>query len=196
MLSGNSLKILEFLLRNIDEYNINQMAKELKISVGGAHKILKDLEKSRFVKGKRLGNAIYYGLNLQSREVRKLCELVLMESKRRALDSNPQASIYAKDLQGAEGFTKAAALFGSIVDKKQAKDIDVLFITKRNAVKRVENFCLRLSSLRMRKIAPLIMTSNDLKNNIKKRDKVILDIFKKGIIIYGEDKIVEILRSI
>ncbi len=196
MFSRNTFKIVDFLLRNIQEYNINETARELKISVGSAHKILKSLEEDKVIKAKKLGNAIYYRLNLESKEARKLSELVLIDSKGRALDSNPQASIYAKDLQGAEGFTKAAALFGSIVDKKQAKDIDVLFITKRNAVKRVENFCLRLSSLRMRKIAPLIMTSNDLKNNIKKRDKVILDIFKKGIIIYGEDKIVEILRSI
>ena len=196
MLSGNNLKILEFLLRNIDEYNINQMAKELKISVGGAHKILKGFERSRFVKGKRLGNAIYYGLNLQNREVRKLCELVLMESKRRALDSNPQASVYSKDLEEAASFSKAAALFGSVVNQEEVRDIDVLFITTKKGVKRVEDFCLKLSSVRMKSISPLIMTSGDLKNNVRRRDEVVLEILKKSIVIYGEGEIVEILRSI
>ena len=50
MLSKNGVQIVEFLLRNpTSQYNVNQISRELKISVGSAHKILKYLYKKDIV---------------------------------------------------------------------------------------------------------------------------------------------------
>jgi len=196
MLSANLIKIVEFLFRNIpNKFNINQIARELKISVGSAYKILKSLEKKGFLSSQKIGNGIYYALNLDNKEAENIIELVLMENRNKSLAKNPHASIYAKDLKDAEKLTKAIILFGSILDTKDAKDIDVLFIIDKGKSKAVEDFCMKLSNLRPKRINPLLMTMADLKANIKKQDKVIVGILKKGIILFGEDVIINTLRG-
>lgn len=197
MLSRNSMRIIEFLLRNpAKQYNINQIARELKISVGSVHKILKTLESKNIIYSQKMGNAIFYRLKLENRETQKICEIVLIESKNKRLSSNAVAKVYAKDL---ETFEKANAmiLFGSILEKKErAGDVDVLFVIKnKEDVKRVNDFCLEMSKTKTKPIVPLIMTEKDLKENIKKKDKVVLDILKSGIVLFGEDSIVRAIKG-
>lgn len=196
MLAANLIKIVEFLFRNIpNKFNVNQIARGLKISVGSAYKILKSLEKKGVLVSQRVGNGIYYALSFDNKEAKNITELVLMESRNKSLAKNPHASIYAKDLKDAEKLSRAIILFGSIIDTKDAKDIDVLFIIDKGKSKAVEDFCMKLSNLRPKRVNPLLMTMADFKANIKKQDKVIVDIFRKGIILFGEDVIINILRG-
>ena len=112
------------------------------------------------------------------------------------LSKKPVASIYAKDLKEAEKLSKAIILFGSILDTKDANDIDVLFIIDRGRSGAIEDFCMKLSNLRPKRINPLLMTMTDFKGNIKKQDKVVVDILRKGIILSGEDAIINTLREV
>lgn len=197
MLPINLTKIIEYLVRNIpNRFNVNQIARSLEISVGSAYKIVKSLDKKGILVSQKMGNAIYYTLNLDNKEAESVAELVLIETKNESLAKNPHASIYAKDLQEAKRFSKAVILFGSILDRKDAKDIDVLFIIAKGKAKRVEDFCLRLSSLRPKRVNPLLMTVADFRKNIQKQDKVVGDILKKGLILLGEDEIIKVLRGI
>lgn len=70
----NPLAIIRFLSEN-GERNINQISRELKISVGSAFKILKDFENRGIVSSRRMGNAIFYSVNATSREAQLLLEL-------------------------------------------------------------------------------------------------------------------------
>ena len=197
MLSVNLSKIIEYFFRNIpNKFNVNQAAKNLKISVGSAYKILKSLEKKQIFVSQKIGNGIYYNLNLKNKEAENIVELVLIESKNQSLAKNPHALIYAKDLQETKKISKAVILFGSIIERKNAKDVDVLFIIDKGKVKGVEEFCLKLSNLRPKRVSPLLMTAADFKKNIKKQDEVITDVFKKGIILFGEDEIIKIVGSV
>jgi len=193
----NLTKIVEFLFRNIpNRFNVNQISRELKISVGSAYKILKSLEKKGVLVSQKIGNGIYYVLNLDNKEAENITELVLMESRSKSLSKNYHASIYAKDLKDAERLSKAVIFFGSILETKNANDIDVLFIIDKGRSKAVEDFCMKLSSLRPKRVNPLLMTMADFKGNIKKQDKVIVDILKKGVILFGEDAVINILRGV
>lgn len=197
MLPINLSKIVEFLFRNIPKrFNVNQIARELKISVGSAYKILKSLHNNGILVSESIGSSIYYALNLENKETGNIVGLVLIDSRNKTLAENSFASIYAKDLKEAEKFSKAIILFGSVLDKKDAKDIDVLFIIDKGKAKRVEDFCLKLSNLRPKAVNPLLMTMADFRKNIKKQDEVITEILKKGIILSGEDAIVKTLRGI
>jgi len=199
MLSINLAKIIEYLVRNTpNKFNVNQIARNLKISVGSAYKILKSLEKKQVLISEKIGNGIYYSLNFENKETKNIAELVLMGSRDRSFAENPHASIYAKDLHEAKKFSKAIILFGSILERKEKdiNDVDVLFIIEKGKAKRVEDFCLKLSNLRPKRVNPLLMTAQDFRNNIKKHDKVITDILKKGLIIFGEDKMLQIIRSV
>lgn len=197
MLSVNLTRIVEFIFRNIpDRFNVNQIARELKISVGSAYKILKLLEKKEILASQKIGNGIYYALNLNNKEAKNITALVLLESKNKSIATNPYVSIYAKDIKDIEKLSKAIVLFGSIINTKNANDIDVLFIIDKGKSKAIEDFCMKLSNLRPKKVNPLFMTMADFKKNIKKQDKVIVDILKKGIILSGEDIIINILRGV
>ena len=193
----NLTKIIEFLFRNIpNRYNVNQLSRELKISVGSAYKILKSLEKKSVLVSLKIGNGIYYVLNLDNKEAENITELVLIESRNKSLSKNSHASIYAKDFKDGEKLSKAIILFGSILERKDAKDVDILFIIDKGKSKAVEDFCMKLSNLRPKRTNPLLMTMADFKKNIKKQDKVIADILKKGIILFGEDAVIDILRGV
>ena len=157
-------KGVEYLVRNIAEkFNVNQIARNLKISVGSAYKILKLLEKKQVLIAEKIGNGLYYNLNLENKEAENLVPLVLIESRNKSLAGNPYASIYAKDIQETETFSKAAILFGSILVRKDANDIDVLFIIDKGNTNKVEDFCLKLSNLRPKSVNPLMMTGADFK---------------------------------
>ena len=193
----NLTKIVEFLFRNTpNRVNVNQISRELKISVGSAYKILKSLEKKSVLVSQKIGNGIYYVLNLDNKEAENITELVLMESRNKSLSKNSHASIYAKDFKDGEKLSKAIILFGSILESKDAKDVDALFIIDKGKSKAVEDFCMKLSNLRPKRINPLLMTMADFKENIKKQDRVITDILKKGVILFGEDTVINILRGV
>jgi len=190
-ITKNTLKIIEFLLRNVDKpgFNVNQVAKNISISVGSAHEILQDLKKKGMIKSMDLGASIYYKLNLNSLDVIDICKMILRENKR-TLPSI--AKIYAEEI---EKFDKAdiIILFGSILIKENFNDVDVLFIT--NKVKEVNLFCNEISKIRTKSVNPLIMTYDDIIKNIKIKQKVILEIINKGIVIKGEEKFMGALKN-
>ena len=197
MLAANLIKIVEFLFRNIpNKFNVNQISRELKISVGSAYKILKSLEKKGVLFSQRVGNGIYYTMNLDNKEAGNITGLVLIEGRNKSLARNSHASVYAKDLKDTERLSRAIILFGSILDTKDAKDVDALFIIDKGKSKAVDDFCMKLSNLRPKRVNPLLMTMADFKNNIKKQDKVIADILRKGVILYGEDVLINTLRGV
>ena len=82
-LTKNTKKIIEYLLKNIDKigFNVNQLAKNLKISVGSSHKILKVLKKENMVQVIDLKSSIYYKLNLNNPDIIDICKLILRENK-------------------------------------------------------------------------------------------------------------------
>ncbi|MBS3143882.1 winged helix-turn-helix transcriptional regulator [Candidatus Woesearchaeota archaeon] len=189
-ITKNTKKIIEFLLKNINEigFNVNQLARGTGISVGSSHKILQEFKKENFVRVTDLKNSIYYQLNLNNKDVVDVCKLILREKKK---NLPSKTKIYSEEI---EKFEKAEIiiLFGSILHKKDFNDVDVLFITDK--VKDVNRFCNEISKIRTKPINPLIMKFDDFIKNIK-NNNVILEIINKGIIISGEEKYMEALKN-
>lgn len=192
----NKNKLLAFLLRNArKKYNVNQLARALKISVGSAHKILKDFEKRGIVTAKKLANAIFYKINFENQEARKLCELLLVKDKTRRLKKNKYAKVYSDSLKRLEKLAKVIVLFGSILTKrKKAHDVDALFIANKNKAEQIVDACAEISKSRTKTVNPLIMTPQDFEEKILEKDKVVEGILKEGVVLFGEDKLVGLLR--
>ena len=195
ILTRNASRILNFLLRARELHNINQISRKLRLSVGSVHKILKNLEERDVVRGKELGNAIYYNLNLDNSEAIKLLELILIDEKNGLMAENKTARVYALDLKKYNA--KCIILFGSIIDKaEEAKDVDVLYIVRsKKQIKEVNNFCLEISKIRTKKINPLIMLEQDAMNNLKNQNKAMIDIFKNGVVLNGEEVFIKIAKN-
>jgi len=190
MIPKNTTKIIGYLLRNFELRNINQISKELNISLGSTFKILKDLEKNEIVLLKKLGNANYYILNLKNQETNRLCELILLEEKRKLKSYTKIYSDEIKNFKNAD----LIILFGSILKNKQFNDVDVLFVT--NKIKEVNKFCLEISKIRTKPITPLILKKSDLVKEIDNRKESILEIIKTGIVLKGESVFLEVIKNV
>ena len=191
MIPKNTAKLIRFLLRNIEKhgYNINQIAKFLKISVGSSFKILKGLERNNIVTAETIGNAVNYNLNFDNPEAVKLCELLILEEKRQL---SGYAKLYSESLQG---FKKAGLiiLFGSILTKREFNDVDVLFVTNKS--KEANDFCLELSRIRTKPIVPLILKKGDLTRELKNRKEAILSLIREGVILKGESIFIKVIKN-
>ena len=191
MISGNTARIIGFLMRHSYElgYNVNQIAKALNVSVSRTHEIIMELKTKKMLKVIDLKNAIYYNLDLSNPDTQDTCKMIIREERRTI---GPTVRVYSEELKKFEE-SKFTIIFGSILEKADFKDVDILFIT--NKVKAVNSFCLSLTKIRSKVIHPIIMPKEDFINNIKKKDKVVLEIIKKGLVIKGEDKYVEALKN-
>ena len=192
MIPKNTAKIILFLLKNIDEfgYNINQISKLNKISVGSAFKILKEFEKNEIVLKKDISNASHYKLNLNNHETTKLCELLLLGEKRKL---KGYAKIYSDEIIKFKQ-AEFIVLFGSVLKGKNFNDVDVLFVT--NQIKKVKDFCLDISKVRTKPVVPLILRKDDLIKKIKGGKGPILDMINKGVVLKGENAFLEVLKNV
>ncbi|MFH1916299.1 MAG: hypothetical protein ABIJ21_03470 [Nanoarchaeota archaeon] len=188
MIPKNTAAIIRHLLRTSEKHNINQIAKATKTSVGSAFKILKELEKEKIAVPEDLGNAKFYSLNLDNPEGAKICELLLLEEKRKL---HGIAKVYAESLEKFK-HAEIIALFGSILKKKEFNDVDVLFVTDN--VKEVQALCLDISKVRTKPIVPLILKKKDLSKELKNKKEAIVSIINESIILKGESAFIEVIK--
>jgi len=186
------MKALSFLTRHFTEkYSINQLAKRICVTPKGAHKLLKRLEQEETIKPQKLGNAIFYELNIKSDLALKKAELSLFETI-----TLPYARAQAKDLERLRPFTQAAILFGSVLEKgDKAKDIDVLFVLEKKKYKNFQNELDKLQHIKPKQIHPVLQAPEDIVNNLRKQDPVILEILRTGKILWGHGTIVNAIRQ-
>lgn len=191
MIPKNTARIIMYLLKEVGQfgYNINQIAKLNKISVGSAFKILKDLEKDKIIIKKAISNASHYKLNFDNPETIKLCELLLLAERR---NLKGHAKLYADEIINSKE-AEMIILFGSVLKGKEFNDVDVLFIT--NQTKKVNNFCLEISKIRTKPVVPLIMKQEDLIKAIKKKKEAILGMIREGVVLKGESIFVEVIKN-
>lgn len=191
MKDNNESRIISFLLRNHAKpgFNINTIAKTLKISVGSAFKILKELEKNGMAAVARMGNACFYSLNLANEETAKLCELLLLEEKRHLTG---YAKLYAEDIQKYDK-AELIVMFGSVLRKKAFNDVDALFVA--DDAKEASLFCLNISKIRAKPVVPLILKKEDAIRELKQGNEVMQTIIKEGIVLRGESVFVEIVKN-
>jgi len=181
-----------FLLRNTDRlgYNINQIAKLNKISVGSAFKILKELENDRLIIKNEISNASHFTLNFDNPETTKLCELLLLAEKR---SLKGYAKIYADEVIKFKD-AEMIIIFGSVLRGKEFNDVDVLFST--NQVKKANNFCLEISKVKTKPVVPLIMKQEDLIKAMKQKKEAIINMIKEGIVLKGEVVFLEVIKNV
>jgi predicted nucleotidyltransferase len=191
-LTKNKSKVLNFLIRNFSDRNsIRMIAKQLSLSPMGAQKILKDFEKEGLTVKEKIGTGIFYRLDLNNDVAFKLAELILTQHT-----LNSYAKVYAKDIKQLKKYVKTCVLYGSILTKgKNAGDVDVLVIINKQNFEKVEQQKEKLAKVATKPIHFMYQTQKDFEANIKERDKPILDIIKKGSILWGQNFILEGIKN-
>lgn len=173
------------------EYNANSIAKYIGISPMGALKIAKRLEKENILISKELGRAIFYKLNFNNDYVKQYVKFLL---KRESEQASAYVKRWVSELKKIKS-AEAAILFGSVLKRhNEAKDIDVLLITDKKKFPKLKKEIKDINLINIKKLHPLYQEKEDLRRNIKKGDKPILNAIK-GIVVFGEDKIISLLEK-
>ncbi len=171
-------------------YNANSLSKVIRITPMGTLKILKRLEQDNIVKSKKIGKAIIYKVNVEDSYAKRYLSLILV---REAQYANPQIKRWVTELKKIKN-ADVIVLFGSILEKPNPNDIDVLLVTNQKRFSKLQEEIKELNEINMKKIHPMYQTHQDIIKNIKKRDKPLLNAIK-GIVIFGEEKFLEIYNE-
>lgn len=170
------------------DYNTSDIARLLGISPMGALKIARRLEKENILKSKPIGKARVYKLNMENDYVKDYIKFIL---KREAEQAPSYVKVWINELRKIKN-ADVAVLFGSILRKKGANDIDALLITDQKRFSKLKKDVESINLINIKKLHPMYQSREDIRMNIKKEGKALLNAIK-GIVAFGEDKIIDFL---
>jgi len=191
-LSDKDIEILLLLFKDsFVDYNANSITKKIKITPAGAFKAMKRLEKRKLIKGKKMGKAVFYKLNLSDYYVFRTMETLLINEARE------KASRWLDEFKELFNYVDIVIIFGSVVrNLKKANDIDLFVVFRKGKEDAVNNVIKGRRLISTRPIHVIKQTSKDLNRNLKKKDKVILNIIKSGYVLCGYEKLLEVIKNV
>ena len=178
MKEENKEKILLKIFKEIDKtYNANSLSKELDLTSRGILKILKSLKKENLLISKKMGKSTFYKINLQDLYARKTLEALLVK------EANKRTGRWIEEFKLFFPESEAVIIFGSIIkNPEKANDLDILLIIKKDQYKKVSSLINEKNKVLTKKIHGIIMTLEDLKENIK-NNPAIKDSIKTGYVL-------------
>jgi DNA-binding Lrp family transcriptional regulator len=190
-ITGNEMKVLIALFKDFNtRYNANNLSKTLSLTSMGTLKILKKMEKQNILKSEQIGKAVFYKPNLEGYPLTYLTLLLQKEAE----DSLPRIKRWVKEFRKLESVADFGILFGSVISKDNANDIDFFLVTNQKQNNNVNKTVSELQRLTTKKIHVVKQTKEDLITNLKQKNKVLLEIIKKGIVLFGYDKLIEVIK--
>ena len=171
-------------------YNANSISKILNISSVGAQKILKRLHRENVVISKTIGKSITYKPNFNDTYVSQLVAFLLADEANKCKRWKEEfKELFKKD--------RIIMLFGSAIkDYAHAHDIDMMIVLENKEVKEVNTVLKKKEEILPKKLHAIKLTHQDLLENLKKRDRPFVNIIQNAIILYGQDKYVEIFKHV
>lgn len=171
------------------EYNSSTIAKKINKTRVGAFKALNELEKDIIVKGRNYGKARFYEINYDDEYALKNVETLLMEEANKC-------KRWKEEFYELFQYCKIIVLFGSIIrNEHKANDIDLLLIFDKKYNDQINAIIKKKNNLLIKKIHPIKQTLDDIKKNIIEQDKVILDAIRTGVVLYGYEKYIELIKK-
>lgn len=171
-------------------YNANSISKVLKISHVGAQKIFQRFKRENAVIDTKIGKSIVHKLNLSDQHVRSLITFLLEDEANNFKRWKEEfKELFQKD--------RIILMFGSAIKNyAQAHDIDLMVVIEQKDMKEVNAILKKKEEILPKEIHALKLTQHDLLENIKKKDKAMVDIVKNAIILYGQEKYVEVMANV
>lgn len=171
-------------------YNSNSISKVLNISHVGSQKIFKRLLKENIVVNKKIGKSIIYKLNLNNDYAKNLLTFLLS-------DEANNYKMWKEEFRELFYKENIVMLFGSILKNfEKANDIDLMIITDNKNINEINKVIKEKENLLPKKLNTIRLTQKDLLENIKSKDKVIIEIVKNAVILYGQEKYVEVIKNV
>lgn len=193
MLTENEKKVMRYISVYSKEYpSINKIAKSCKITPNGTYKILKKFEGEGVLRFKQISNIKSYYIDFKNKKSINIMELALTPKI-----IEPRIKYRIEDIKPMERITEACVLFGSYVgEKKEPNDLDVLFVFKKNKHKAYKETLKKIKDICPVTIHDVIQAKQDLIDNVKMGDKVIMNVLENGVVLWGQSVLVEVLKNV
>ncbi len=171
-------------------YNANSISKVLGISHVGAQKIFKRLLNESLLIDKKIGKSIIYKPKLDDDYASKLIAFLLADEANNFKRWKEEfRQLFKKD--------SIIMMYGSAIKNyAQARDIDIMAVIKKEEFKGVRDILKEKQELLPKKIHSIELTADDLLKNIRQKKKSVIDIIKNAVILYGQDKYVDIMKNV
>jgi len=171
-------------------YNANSISKVLGMSRVGAMKMLKKFLSENLLTSKQIGKSTVYKINLDNDYARKLIAFLLA-------DEANNFKRWKEEFKELFKRERIIMMYGSAIrDYSKANDIDIMLVIKKSEYKDVGEVIEKRQKILPKKIHSIELTSADLLQNIREGKKPIIDIVKTAIILYGQDKYVDVLKNV
>jgi len=189
-----STKILKILLKEFSaKHIITSIAKGIGMTRAGTWKTLKKLEKEKLIILDSIGtgktSTYVISLSRENPILEKTLSLILTEEaikNQRWMDN-------FKELENKFDFLM---IYGSILYSKEANDVDITGVTNKNKFVEIESVIAKMQKTQIKKIHALNFTEAEFKQELQKPNKSFIDAIKKGIILFGQEKFIKLIRSI
>jgi predicted nucleotidyltransferase len=169
-------------------YNANSISKIVNISHVGAQKIFKKLFKEELVLSKKVGKSIIYKINNKNDYANQLISFLLA-------DEANKFKRWKEEFRELFEKNRIVILYGSAVKNySSAKDIDIMIITNEKDFKEINKILRKKEGTLPKKIHSFKLSPKDILSNIK--DKIIINIIKNGVVLFGQDKYVGVLNDV
>ena len=193
-ITKNEMQVVLTLFKDFSSsYNANSLSKIIGLTSMGTLKILKKLEKEKILRSEQMGKAVFYKLDLTDDYVKNYLIFLLQKE---AEQSIPRIKRWVKELRQLQDNADIGIIFGSVLETDDYNDIDLLLVLKQSQNKKINQLLSEIKEINIKKIHAVKQTKGDIKENLKKRDKVVLSIIKKGTVIFGYEKIIEIIKDV
>ncbi len=171
-------------------YNANSISKVLGISRIGAMKILKKLLNENVLISKKIGKSTIYKVKLEEDYVIKLISFLLT-------DEANNFKRWKEEFKELFRGNRIIMLYGSVIkDYTPANDIDLMSIIKKSEYEGTIKIIEQKQKILPKKIHSIELTTSDFLQNIQEKKKPIINTIKNAIILYGQDKYVNIIKNV
>ena len=165
-LSDNEFSVINFLVRNFTErLTIRSIAQRLSFSPAGVFNILKKLEKQDIVTGQKFGTGLFYSIKFENKVAEHLAAIVL---------------VYSEEKYDKLTFEQLKQAKAVVFDKKS------LLVVNDN---------ITVSEITIPNASVIIKTEEELNESFRKKDSDALQILKKGIVLHGEEFVVNAIKN-
>lgn len=193
-ITNNEMKAMLTLFKDFSvSYNANSLSKRINLTPMGALKILKSLEKQNVLKSKKMGKAVFYKPNFDNDHTKTYLKFLLQKESEQPI---PRIKRWVKELGRLQSTAEIGILFGSVLKTDDYKDIDLLLVLTQSQNKEVNRLIADINRINVKKVHVVKQLKEDLKKNLEKKDKILLDIIKNGVVLFGYTQIIEVIGNV
>ena len=151
------------------------------------------MEKQKLLKAKQMGKAVFYKPDLNSNYTKTFLKFLL---QKKAEETKSRVKRWVKELRKLQNNAEIGILFGSVLEKEKYNDVDLLIVLKQSQNSKINILINKINRINIKRIHVIKQTKEDIKQNLKKGDKVVLNAIKNGIVLFGYEKIIGVIQDV